>query len=77
MNHEHVGNESRRLLNVAEMAEYIRSTPGSIYNRVACRRIPPECVVRIGRAVRFDRREVDRWIEASKPHWEPPRLDVD
>jgi predicted DNA-binding transcriptional regulator AlpA len=30
------------------------------------RKIPPECVVHIGRALRFEKDSIDRWINAQK-----------
>ena len=53
----------KRLLNVDEAAEYIGSTPGSIYQKVHNGVIP---FVKIGRSVRFDIVELDAFIEQKK-----------
>ena len=54
---------NKRLLNVEEAAEYIGSTPGSIYQKVHSGVIP---FVKIGRSVRFDIVELDAFIEQKK-----------
>ena len=54
---------NKRLLNVEEAAEYIGSTPGSIYQKVHNGKIP---FVKIGRSVRFDIIDLDAFIEQKK-----------
>lgn len=51
-----------RLLTVAELAEYLGLAQGTIYNKVCRGEIPH---VKLGRAVRFRRSEIDRWIDAQ------------
>lgn len=48
------------LLTVDELADYLKVSPGTVYNRVSKGEIP---FVKIGAAVRFRRAEVDRWVE--------------
>jgi len=56
----------QRLLNIAELAVYLSTSKGSIYTMVCMRKIPPECVVHIGRALRFEKEAIDRWISAQR-----------
>jgi excisionase family DNA binding protein len=53
----------KRLLNVKEAALYIGSTPGTMYQRVHDGSIP---FVKIGRSVRFDKLDLDAFIEQKK-----------
>ena len=53
----------KRLFNVEETAEYIGSTPGSIYQKVYNGKIP---FVKIGKSLRFDITELDEFIEQKK-----------
>jgi len=53
----------KRLLNVKEAAEYIGSTPGSIYQKVHTRKIP---FIKIEKALRFDIIELEEFIEQKK-----------
>lgn len=57
---------NKRLFTVAEMAEYIGSTTKSIYTQVHTKAIPSRLIVRINRSLRFDKEEVDKWIETLK-----------
>ena len=52
----------RRLINVQDMAAYIGTTPGVIYQMVSQKTIP---YVKIGRSTRFDMQKVDAWIEKN------------
>ena len=56
----------KRLMNVKEMAEYIGKTVGCIYAMKAQHKIPASCIVPIG-GLMFDKLEVDKWIDSSKP----------
>lgn len=51
-----------RLLTVADVAEYLGLSVGTVYNKVSRGEIPH---VKLGRAVRFRRSEIDRWIDAQ------------
>lgn len=54
---------SVQLLTVKEVAELLRLSPGTVYEWVVRDRIPS---IRLGRAVRFLRSEIVRWLEARK-----------
>jgi excisionase family DNA binding protein len=56
----------KRLLTVAEMSRYAGLPKATIYTWLCLRRFPDGAVVRLGRAVRFDRVFVDAWIEAGR-----------
>jgi len=56
----------KRLITVKELADYISSTKGSIYQMLFKHMIPEQAVVKLGRAVRFDLKEIDKWIEGNK-----------
>jgi excisionase family DNA binding protein len=51
---------SEGLLSVREVAEILRLHPQTVYLKVAQGEIPS---TRIGRAVRFDRRQIDDWLD--------------
>ena len=60
--------KDKRLLTVEEAARYLSFRPGSLYNRICPGtkdRFPVE-PVRIGRAIRFDRLDLDAWINSLK-----------
>jgi len=54
----------KRLLGVDELSAYLSLPKSTIYSWVSLRRIPG--VVRLGRALRFDKAAVDQWIETEK-----------
>jgi len=57
---------NQKLLNVKELSTYISMPVATIYTYVHTGKIPDYCIRRIGRALKFDVAEVDRWItEAS------------
>ena len=56
------GNGSDEFLTVEELAERLKIAPGTIYNWVSRGEIP---YVKIGRAVRFRRADIDAWIEGQ------------
>ncbi len=53
-------NMVKRLLNIKEAAEYMATTPGSLYQKVHNGIIP---YVKIGRSLRFDIEELDEFIK--------------
>ena len=53
-----------RLLNVKQLSSYLSTPVSTIYTMVSRGRIPG--VVRLGRALRFDRTEIDRWVEGLR-----------
>ena len=52
----------KRLLNIKEASEYLGIPKGSLYKLVWQRRIP---FVKIGKALRFDKEKIDKWIEEN------------
>jgi len=58
----------RRLLSVTQTAQYLNLSPRTIYNGVAPGSPNPFLVkpVRIGKSVRFDIRDLDRYVESLK-----------
>lgn len=51
------------LLTVSELASYLHIHPKSIYEMAARGELP---CVRIGARIRFDPRDLDRWVSARK-----------
>ena len=62
----------KRLLTVKELAVYIGTTVGSIYTLTHMGKIPRECVVKLGRSLRFEREAIDAWINQQKPSGPSP-----
>lgn len=56
----------KRLLSAKELSVYIAVPIGSIYTMVCMRRIPQDCVVKIGRSLKFERTAVDAWVNQQK-----------
>lgn len=56
----------KKLLNAGELGEYLSLSRGSIYMMRFEGKIPAECVVRMGRALRFDREAINKWISEMK-----------
>lgn len=56
----------KRLLNIKELSEYLGTPKSSIYTMVCLRRIPQACVVKIGRALRFEKTEIDKWLNTKR-----------
>lgn len=57
---------AKRLMNISELADYLGTPKGSIYTMVCLRKIPQECVVKLGRALRFEKEAIDRWITENR-----------
>jgi len=55
----------RRLLNIREVSGLLGLSKSTLYEWTVQRRIP---FVRAGRALRFDTRDMDKWIERQKVH---------
>ena len=53
----------KRLLNIEEASEYLSVPKGSLYKMAWQERLP--FVVKIGRALRFDKTQMDKWIEEN------------
>ena len=56
----------KRLLTVNELAEYMGTTPGSIYTLKCKGKIPNDCIVKRGKSLRFDIVAIDNWILEMK-----------
>ncbi|EFK95607.1 hypothetical protein LDC_2380 [sediment metagenome] len=56
----------KRLLNTKELSEYLSIPKGSIYVMIYLRKIPPECIVKLGKALRFEKAGIDRWITGNR-----------
>lgn len=52
-------NENSKLMNIKEVAEYLRVSRASVYRLVKQRKIP---VSRIGKHLRFRKEVVDEWL---------------
>lgn len=51
-----------RLLTIQELSEWLKIPRGTLYNWVSEGRIPR---VKLGGKLRFDPREIERWLEAN------------
>ncbi len=63
-----LGNEGKmekRLLNVKELSKYLAMPVPTIYTYVSLGRFPEGCVRRVGRALKFEKARIDRWISES------------
>ncbi|OGS34827.1 MAG: hypothetical protein A2474_05245 [Elusimicrobia bacterium RIFOXYC2_FULL_34_12] len=49
--------------NIEELAEYIAVSKGTIYNWISQRKL---IFVKMGRRVKFDIKDIDKWIESKK-----------
>lgn len=58
--------EGRKLLDIDGLSRYLTMPKATVYSWVSTRKIPPEAVVRLGRSLRFDRAEIDRWVESRR-----------
>jgi excisionase family DNA binding protein len=56
-----------RLLTVEEAGRYLSISPRTIYNQVSGKRFPIK-PLRVGRSLRFDRYDLDKYIESLKTH---------
>lgn len=56
----------KRLLNVKELSHYLAMPVPTIYTYVHTQRIPPVAVLRMGRALRFEKEQIDRWVTDQK-----------
>ena len=51
------------IMTVSEVAEYLRVNPQTIYRKAKAGELP---VVRIGRAIRFRRSELEAWLKGAQ-----------
>ncbi len=59
----------KRLLGISELSEYIGIRPQTIRNRLSCGTFPIPAKKVCGR-IKFDRREVENFLEKLKPYYE-------
>lgn len=52
-----------RLLTIEELSDRLGISKGSLYNMTSKHSIP---FVKVGKRIRFDEAEIDRWLEAQK-----------
>jgi excisionase family DNA binding protein len=62
----------KRLIDINEAGEYLRVSKNTIYSWICQRKIP---FVKMGRLVRFDLRDIDKWVEKNKVN--PVEFDFD
>jgi excisionase family DNA binding protein len=55
-----------RLLSISALSAYLSIPKATLYTWVSLKKIPGECVVKLGRSLRFDLEAVDRWVSAQK-----------
>lgn len=56
----------RRLLDVDGLSSYLSLPKATIYTWVSLRKIPERAIIRLGRTLRFDLKEIDAWVEQQK-----------
>lgn len=56
----------QRLVSTKELAQYVGSSENSIRSLKSQGKIPPQWIVKIGRSVRYDLNEINKWIESKK-----------
>ena len=61
--HEYPLMSTQRLVDTDAVAVYLSLTPAAISHMVQRHQIP---FVRLGRRVRFDLRQIDRWVERQQ-----------
>ena len=64
------GAQAPGVMNVEEVAEYLRIPRSSVYKLAKERRIPSQ---KVGRHWRFRREALDRWLEAGRLEEAPAR----
>lgn len=61
-----------RLLTLQQVATYVGLSPHTVYRYVSQRKIPH---VKLGKVLKFDRAEIDRWITAHAVKvYRPPHI---
>lgn len=59
-----VAEPKNRLVDAVGLSKYLCLPKPTIYTWVCQKRFPEKSVVRLGRALRFDLREIDAWIQS-------------
>ncbi len=52
-----------QILTYTEAADFLKSSPGSLRQKVMKREIP---FIKFGKSVRFDQQEIEDWVESKK-----------
>lgn len=55
-----------RLLSVKQLAVYLDMPEATIYSKKCRGEFPAKCIVKLDGKLRFDRVEIDRWIDTHK-----------
>ena len=55
---------NNKLITVEEVAEYLRTTPGTVYTWKSMGIIPEKCVKKIGRKLLFIAKEIEAWLDS-------------
>ena len=53
-----------KLITVEELAEHLRTTPGTVYTWKSQGTIPSKCVKKVGRKLLFIVREIEEWVNS-------------
>ena len=53
-----------KLMTVEELAEYLRTSPGTVYTWKSMGIIPAKCVKKIGRKLLFIAKEIEAWLDS-------------
>ena len=56
----------RRLMNVDGLATYLSLPKATIYSWVSMRKIPEKAIVRLGRSLKFDIKEIEAWLDVGR-----------
>jgi excisionase family DNA binding protein len=56
----------QRYLDVTGLARYLSMPKTTIYTYVCTGKIPAKAVVRLGRSLRFEIKEIDTWVEQQR-----------
>jgi len=56
----------KRLMTVRELSTYLAMPVPTVYAYASRGKIPPACIRRIGRALKFERAAVDAWITGQR-----------
>lgn len=56
----------KRLMDVEELSTYLSMPVSSVYTYVHTGRIPEAAITRLGRALRFEKSEIDRWVNGQR-----------
>ena len=59
------------VMKVSEVAEYLRVNPQTVYRKAKAGEMP---VLRIGRAIRFRKSELDDWLKGETASFDRPVL---